>query len=239
VFRVWPCRHAGAAEIPHRPAFGLCGCCALAICRSPCGSCVGPTRRNELAAVNFASLAGNPLIGSAELRRPGSMSPAIAIDATSTLARSADHTTTLAGGTPILAMDMYEHAYQMDFGAKAANYVDVFMKVIRCDPRIQAALALRTGRGRQPLSTGAVTACPPPAASPGLARMGGPRQAPGDARPPLRRGRTRVPRTSGPVSAVLPGLGTCEERRPIHGLRARPPRRRSRRCRTRLPRRPP
>jgi len=44
---------------------------------------------------------------------------------------AADHTTTLAGGTPIVAMDMYEHAYQMDFGAKAASYVDVFMKVIR------------------------------------------------------------------------------------------------------------
>ena len=44
---------------------------------------------------------------------------------------AADHTTTLAGGTPILAMDMYEHAYQMDFGAKAASYVDTFMKVIR------------------------------------------------------------------------------------------------------------
>ena len=44
---------------------------------------------------------------------------------------AADHTTTLAGGTPIVAMDIYEHAYQMDFGAKAANYVDVFMKVIR------------------------------------------------------------------------------------------------------------
>jgi len=44
---------------------------------------------------------------------------------------AADHTTTLAGGTPIVAMDMYEHAYQMDFGAKAAGYVDTFMKVIR------------------------------------------------------------------------------------------------------------
>lgn len=44
---------------------------------------------------------------------------------------AADHTTTLAGGTPIVAMDMYEHAYQMDFGAKAATYVDTFMKVIR------------------------------------------------------------------------------------------------------------
>ena len=44
---------------------------------------------------------------------------------------AADHTTTLAGGTPVVAMDMYEHAYQMDFGAKAATYVDTFMKVIR------------------------------------------------------------------------------------------------------------
>jgi Fe-Mn family superoxide dismutase len=38
-----------------------------------------------------------------------------------------DHTQTLAGGTPILAMDMYEHAYAMDYGAKAAAYVDAFM----------------------------------------------------------------------------------------------------------------
>jgi superoxide dismutase, Fe-Mn family len=38
---------------------------------------------------------------------------------------------TLAGGTPILALDMYEHSYHMDFGAKAATYVDTFMKVIR------------------------------------------------------------------------------------------------------------
>ena len=38
-----------------------------------------------------------------------------------------DHTMTLAGGVPILAMDMYEHAYQIDFGAKAAAYVDAYM----------------------------------------------------------------------------------------------------------------
>jgi Fe-Mn family superoxide dismutase len=44
---------------------------------------------------------------------------------------AADHTTTLAGGTPILVLDMYEHAYHMDFGAKAAGYVDTFMKVVR------------------------------------------------------------------------------------------------------------
>jgi Fe-Mn family superoxide dismutase len=43
---------------------------------------------------------------------------------------AADHCHTLAGGTPILALDMYEHSYHMDFGAKAASYVDCFMEVI-------------------------------------------------------------------------------------------------------------
>ena len=43
---------------------------------------------------------------------------------------AADHTTTVAGGTPILALDMYEHSYHMDFGAKAADYVNVFMATI-------------------------------------------------------------------------------------------------------------
>ena len=44
---------------------------------------------------------------------------------------AADHTMTLAGGRPILALDMYEHAYHMDYGAKAAAYVDAFMQGIR------------------------------------------------------------------------------------------------------------
>ena len=44
---------------------------------------------------------------------------------------AADHTMTVAGGRPILALDMYEHAYQMDYGAKAAAYVDTFMQGIR------------------------------------------------------------------------------------------------------------
>jgi len=43
---------------------------------------------------------------------------------------AADHTMTLAGGTPILALDMYEHAYHMDYGAKAGAYVDAFMTTI-------------------------------------------------------------------------------------------------------------
>jgi Fe-Mn family superoxide dismutase len=40
---------------------------------------------------------------------------------------SADHTHALAGGVPILALDMYEHAYHIDFGAAAGPYVDAFM----------------------------------------------------------------------------------------------------------------
>jgi len=43
---------------------------------------------------------------------------------------SADHTMTLAGATPILALDIYEHAYAIDYGAKAGAYVDAYMKVI-------------------------------------------------------------------------------------------------------------
>ena len=41
-----------------------------------------------------------------------------------------DHTTALAGATPILALDMYEHSYHLDYGARAAAYVDTFMAAI-------------------------------------------------------------------------------------------------------------
>jgi len=43
---------------------------------------------------------------------------------------AADHSQTLAGGIPILALDMYEHAYHIDFGANAKAYVDAFMRNI-------------------------------------------------------------------------------------------------------------
>ena len=42
-----------------------------------------------------------------------------------------DHTTTLADSTPILGLDMYEHSYHMDYGAKAATYVETYMAAIR------------------------------------------------------------------------------------------------------------
>jgi len=44
---------------------------------------------------------------------------------------AADHCHTLAGGQPILALDMYEHSYHIDYGAKAASYVDTYMNTIR------------------------------------------------------------------------------------------------------------
>ena len=56
---------------------------------------------------------------------------------------AADHTCCLAGGSPILALDMYEHSYHMDYGAKAAAYVDAFMNIINWEntSRIFAAEA--------------------------------------------------------------------------------------------------
>jgi Fe-Mn family superoxide dismutase len=38
-----------------------------------------------------------------------------------------DHTQSAAMSFPLLVLDMYEHAYQMDYGAAAAKYVDAFM----------------------------------------------------------------------------------------------------------------
>ena len=40
---------------------------------------------------------------------------------------AADHAHCLAGGAPIFALDMYEHAYHIDFGTKASAYVDAVM----------------------------------------------------------------------------------------------------------------
>ncbi|MEN8158529.1 MAG: Fe-Mn family superoxide dismutase [Myxococcota bacterium] len=37
-----------------------------------------------------------------------------------------DHTRSIAFGAPLLVLDMYEHAYHMDYGTAAARYVDAF-----------------------------------------------------------------------------------------------------------------
>jgi Fe-Mn family superoxide dismutase len=43
---------------------------------------------------------------------------------------ASDHSQSLAGGIPLLALDMYEHAYHIDFGANVAAYVDTFLRNI-------------------------------------------------------------------------------------------------------------
>jgi Fe-Mn family superoxide dismutase len=45
----------------------------------------------------------------------------------------ADHASNPPDTTPILVMDMYEHAYQMDYGAAAAKYIDAFFANIQWD----------------------------------------------------------------------------------------------------------
>lgn len=54
---------------------------------------------------------------------------------------AADHTHLLAGATPILALDMYEHSYHIDFGTNAKAYVAAFMENIDWD-----GVALRYAR---------------------------------------------------------------------------------------------
>jgi len=41
-----------------------------------------------------------------------------------------DHGQAMAGGIPILALDMYEHAYHIDFGANAKVYIATFQRNI-------------------------------------------------------------------------------------------------------------
>jgi Fe-Mn family superoxide dismutase len=41
-----------------------------------------------------------------------------------------DHTQSVVGAMPILAIDMYEHAYHLDFGTNAAAYIATFMRNI-------------------------------------------------------------------------------------------------------------
>lgn len=45
----------------------------------------------------------------------------------------ADHLHSAATTLPILVMDMYEHAYQMDYGASATAYVEAFFQNIQWD----------------------------------------------------------------------------------------------------------
>jgi Fe-Mn family superoxide dismutase len=46
---------------------------------------------------------------------------------------SGNHTQMVATAVPLLVLDMYEHAYQMDFGAAAAKYLDAFFANVKWD----------------------------------------------------------------------------------------------------------
>ena len=66
---------------------------------------------------------------------------------------AADHAHGLAGGAPILALDMYEHSYHMDFGTRAAAYVDAVMANLEWE---RIAARYRQARHRRSGGYGAV-----------------------------------------------------------------------------------
>ena len=64
---------------------------------------------------------------------------------------AADHTCCLAGASPILALDMYEHSYHIDYGAKAAVYVDAYMQNINWENASGLYQQSLIGRAVRPL----------------------------------------------------------------------------------------
>ncbi len=46
---------------------------------------------------------------------------------------ASDHSQSAVMGTPLLVLDLYEHAYHIDFGASAARYVDAFFANVHWD----------------------------------------------------------------------------------------------------------
>ncbi len=58
-----------------------------------------------------------------------------------------DHANAPSATLPILVLDMYEHSYQMDYGAAAGNYVDAFFRNIQWQvvaSRLQKAFKARS-----------------------------------------------------------------------------------------------
>jgi Fe-Mn family superoxide dismutase len=61
-----------------------------------------------------------------------------------------DHMHNAPAGLPLLVLDMYEHAYHMDYGAAAAKYVEAFMRNVNwqeVDARWRAATQLSRPAG--------------------------------------------------------------------------------------------
>lgn len=63
--------------------------------------------------------------------------------------RGGDHNQTVAGAIPLLALDMYEHAYHLEFGANTTAYIAAFMRNIEWNAvqaRYQDALEVKPPR---------------------------------------------------------------------------------------------
>jgi Fe-Mn family superoxide dismutase len=59
-----------------------------------------------------------------------------------------DHMHNAPAGQPLLVLDMYEHAYHIDYGAAAARYVDAFMQNVNWEEvnrRYEAAMKFSAG----------------------------------------------------------------------------------------------
>jgi Fe-Mn family superoxide dismutase len=74
--------------------------------------------RDEFAAMGNALAGGSGWVLLTYIPREGRLANQYA----------SDHSQCIAGGIPILALDMYEHAYHIDFGANARAYVDAFLR---------------------------------------------------------------------------------------------------------------
>jgi Fe-Mn family superoxide dismutase len=66
---------------------------------------------------------------------------------------SGNHKESLATSVPLLVLDMYEHSYQIDFGAGVARYIDAFFANVNWDEvnrrleRAKRASAVLRGAG--------------------------------------------------------------------------------------------
>lgn len=57
-----------------------------------------------------------------------------------------DHSQAAVDSAPVLALDMYEHAYHLDFGANATAYIDAFMRNIDWAAVTERLAAVRADR---------------------------------------------------------------------------------------------
>ena len=76
--------------------------------------------RQEFAALAEALSHGSGWAVLSYSRRDGRLYNQIAID----------HSNAMIDAVPLIALDMYEHAYHLDFGANASAYIDAFMRNI-------------------------------------------------------------------------------------------------------------